>query len=35
PDYVQKVYDESPIQKGLEEFINTKLNKYVYKRKSS
>ncbi|HEC64686.1 MAG TPA: glycosyltransferase family 2 protein [bacterium] len=34
PDYVQEVYDTSPLQKGLEEFINTKLSKYVYKRKN-
>ena len=33
PEYVQQVYDTSPIQKGLEEFINDKLGDYVYKRK--
>ena len=33
PAYVQEIYDNSPLQKGLEEFINTKLSKYVYRRK--
>ena len=32
PQYVQDVYDNSPLQKGLEEFINKNLSKYVYKR---
>jgi len=32
PKYVQDVYDNSPLQKSLEEFINNNLSKYVYKR---
>ena len=33
PDYVQKIYDNSKLQKGLEAFINKNLDAYVYKRK--
>jgi len=33
PKYCQDVYDNSPLQKGLEEFINKNLSQYVYKRK--
>ena len=33
PQYVQDVYDNSEIQKGLEKFINENLDEYVYKRK--
>ena len=33
PQYVQDVYDNSKLQKGLEAFINKHLDKYVYKRK--
>ena len=33
PKYVQDVYDNSTLQKGLEEFINKNLSEFVYKRK--
>lgn len=35
PKYVQDVYDNSPLQKQLEEFINNNLANFVYKRKIS
>ncbi|MDZ4232150.1 MAG: glycosyltransferase family A protein [Candidatus Pacearchaeota archaeon] len=33
PQYVQDVYDNSPLQKQLAEFIDNNLDQYVYKRK--
>ena len=33
PKYVQDIYNNSELQKGLEKFINANLDQYVYKRK--